>query len=310
MVRSLALIAFAAITAVSAPLHQSPDGDRQLRIAVDVNLVVFNVTVMDSKGRNVSGLKATDFRVVAGGQPQEIRLFSPEDAPATIGVVIDNSGSMRDKRTEVQLAALAFVDAGNPEDELFLINFNESVFTSLPFSMPFTSDVGTIRAALQYPISGGRTALYDALAAGLSHIQTGRMQRKAIVVLSDGGDNASRLTLDRLLRLAQGSDATIYPIGIYGVEDHDRNPGVLRKIAQASGGRAFFPSSLRQMEQVWRSVAADIRSQYTIGFAPQVGGLEGVFQSVKIQASHNNRDLRVITRDGYIAPAFPASDAR
>jgi VWFA-related protein len=270
---------------------------------VDVDLVVFNVTVTDSKGRHVSGLKADDFRVFEEGQLQDVKLFQAEDTPASVGLMIDNSGSMREKRANVAKAALDFVSASNPEDEMFVVNFNEHVYFGLPHSMPFTNNVDRLRAALTTaPV--GLTSLYDALASGIEHLKTGTRDRKALIVLSDGGDNASHRTLDEIFQMAQRSSATIYTIGIYDVIDRDRNPRVLRKIAQLTGGRAYFPESLDDIEQVWRDIAGGIRSQYTIGYFSNDSSRDGGFRKVKIVASRNNggRTLRVTTREGYVAP--------
>jgi VWFA-related protein len=170
-----------------------------------------------------------------------ISFFKAEYVPASLGLIIDNSGSMINKRAEVARAALAFADASNSDDEIFVINFNENVYLGLPPSTRFTNEREQIRSALLRTAPAGMTALYDALAAGIEHLKAGTLDRKALVVLSDGGDNASRRRLDDVLQIAQQSSATIYTIGIYDETDADRDPGVLRKIASLSGGRAYFP---------------------------------------------------------------------
>jgi len=279
--------------------QQSRDEGR-FTIAVDVDLVVFNVTVTDGRDRHVSGLKASDFHILEDNRSQEITLFAPEDVPASIGFIIDNSSSMHEKRAYVERAALAFTNASNSEDEMFVVKFNERVYLGLPPSIPFTNDLAEIRSALLQTAPVGMTALYDALSAGIEHLKTGTRDRKALVVLSDGGDNASRRRLDDVLELAQRSSATIYTIGIYDISDIDRNPGVLRKIAKLSGGRAYFPDSLNDMEQVWRDIAGGIRSQYTIGYHSSNPNRNGPFRKVTITAGRNGgRGLRVITRAGY-----------
>jgi VWFA-related protein len=275
----------------------------QYTIAVDVDLVVFNVTVTDSKGRHVSGLEASDFRVFEENRRQEITLFSAEDVASTVGLVIDNSGSMRDKRADVAEAALAFAGASNSEDEIFIVNFNENVYLRLPLTVRSPNDSDRIRSALLQTVPAGMTALYDALEIGLRHLKTGTRNRKALILLSDGGDNASRRRLEDVLHIAQQSSATIYTIGIYDDTDMDRNPRVLRKIASLSGGRAYFPDSVSELEKVWRDIAAAVRSQYTIGYASSNPAHDGKFRKVKITAGRNGgRGLRVTTRDGYFAP--------
>ena len=297
------VLSLISLLAPSVPVRQSRDGG-QYTIAVDVDLVVFNVTVTDNKGRQMSGLKAADFKIYEEGRLQDIKLFHAEDVPASVGLIIDNSGSMRDKYADVTKAALAFVDASNPADEMFLVSFNEKVYLGLPRSMPFTSDVSQIRSALLRTTPDGLTALYDALAAGIEHLKTGTRDRKALVLLSDGGDNASQRTLDEVLQIARRSNATIYTIGIYDLSDQDRNPGVLRKIAEVSGGRAYFPNSVADLDKIWLEIAGGIRSQYTIGYTSGNRSRDGAFRKVKIVASRDGgRTLRVTTRDGFVAPS-------
>jgi len=298
----LILFALSGLLAASlAPGQQRPE-EGKYTIAVDVNLAVFNVTVTDSKGRHISGLKAGDFRILEGNRLQAIKLFSAEEAPASLGLVIDNSGSMSGRSADVSIAALQFASAGNPEDELFVTIFNEKVYLGLPPSIPFTHDLAQIRAALQTRPEG-MTALYDALAVGIEHLKAGTKDRKALIVLSDGADNASRRRLEDVLQLAQRSSATVYTIGIYDETNLDRNPRVLRKIADLTGGRAYFPSSRHDLEQVWRDIAREIRSQYTIGYHSSNPTRDGAFRKVQITANARGRgSLRVIARDGYFAP--------
>jgi len=293
---------------VPAPLSLQQGRDAgQYTIGVDVDLVIFNVTVTDSKGRHVSGLKLSDFQIYEENHLQDITLFNAEDVPASLGLIIDNSGSMYNKRANVVKAALSFAASSNPQDEMFVVNFNEKVYEGLPREIQFTNDIDQIRSALLRAAPVGLTALYDALAAGIEHLKTGSRDRKALVVLSDGGDNASRRTLDDVLQIAQRSSATIYTIGIYDETDSDRNPNVLRKIAKLSGGRAYFPDSLDELEPVWRDIAGGIRSQYTLGYHSSNSNRDGMFRKVRIAANSNGRrGLRIITRAGYFAPVDKA----
>jgi VWFA-related protein len=297
----LILFALSGLLAASlAPGQQGPEGGKYT-IAVDVDLVVFNVTVTDNKGRHISGLKASDFRIHEGNRLQAIKLFSAEEAPASLGLIIDNSGSMRERSADVARAALQFASAGNSEDEMFVVRFNEKVSLGLPPSIPFTKDLNQIRTALQTS-PDGLTALYDALAVGIEHLKAGTRDQKALVVLSDGADNASHRRLEDVLQLAQRSSATIYTMGIYDETNLDRNPRVLRKIAELTGGRAYFPKFRNDLEQVWRDIAGEIRSQYTIGYHSSNPTRDGAFRKVQITANRGGRSLRVITRDGYFAP--------
>jgi hypothetical protein len=236
-VRALVLIALVGLAlsphprAASIPARAPAQGGERghYSIVVDVDLVVFNVTVTDNRGRQVAGLKASDFQIREANRFQDIKLFAAESAPATVGLVIDNSGSMQNKRANVVDAALAFAGASHPDDELFLLNFNERVSFGLPSSTPFTSSFAAMRSALLSTRADGMTALYDALVAGIEHLKAGTRDRQVLVVLSDGGDNASRRSLDDVLGIAQRSNATIYAIGIYDENNPDRNPRVLRE---------------------------------------------------------------------------------
>jgi len=288
---------------VPPPPGQDPNTGKQgSSIKVDVDLVVLHTTVIDDRQRFADGLKPENFRVFEDKVEQKLSVFKREDVPVSMGLVIDNSGSMRDKHADVTLAALEFAGASNPQDEMFVVNFNEKVYFGLPSSIRFTNDVDQVRSALFPRPPEGLTALYDALAVGLEHLKTGTRDRKALVVLSDGGDNASRRRLDDVLQIAQQSSATIYTIGIYDDSDLDKNPRVLRKIAEASGGRAYFPGSLKDLGQVWRDIAGGIRSQYTIGYRSSDSNRDGTFRKVKITAGRNGGNgLRVTTRPGYVA---------
>src|SRR5262245_60781651 len=210
------------------PAQKPKPAEDPFVLSVDVDLVLLNVTVLNKKGHVVSGLKETNFRIYEDGQIQEIREFHPEDIPATVGLVIDNSGSMLNKRQSVVDAATRFAAESNPNDEMFIVNFNDFVSMGLPAGVAFTSDFQQVRDALTMVRADGRTALYDAIAAALGHLRNGTRQKKALVVLSDGGDNASRQSLDGVLRIAESSLATIYTIGIYDQYDTDRDPKVLR----------------------------------------------------------------------------------
>ena len=274
----------------------------QFTLSVDVDLAVFNVTVLGNDGRPVTGLTENDFRVYEDGREQQIKIFQPEDTPSTVGLVIDNSGSMTNKRKEVVAAALAFIGASHPQDELFIVNFNRKAWLGLAPPQTFTTDRSALRATLTETRAEGTTALYDALKLALEHLNKGSRQRKALVVLSDGGDNASVTKLDDLVLLAQQSSATIYCIGIYDSFQKDRNPAVLKKIAKLTGGEAHFPNTLESLHSVWPRIANAIRIQYTIGYVSSNPAHDGGYRRVKITAaSKRGKLLDVRTRPGYAA---------
>src|SRR5438874_3659957 len=274
----------------------------QFTISVDVDLVVFNVTVLDGTRRPVPGLTADSFHIYEDGREQRIRIFQPEDTPATVGLVIDNSGSMSNKRRDVVTAALEFIGASQHDDEMFVVDFNRKAWLGLPDSMPFTNNLSELRATLLQTRTEGTTALYDALELSLNHLKEGTRQRKALVLLSDGGDNASVARLDDVLRMAQQSSATIYCIGIYDPFAKDKNPSVLRKIAKVTGGESYFPTSSADLREIWPRIAGAIRGQYTIAYISSSPSHDGFYRNVKITArDKRGKTLEVRTRPGYFS---------
>src|SRR5262245_5183021 len=216
-IATLVALALLAVLCESAGSQTAvrPEQEKNFTLSLDVQLVALNVTVLDRKGSFVTGLNKENFQVFENGQRQEIRLFYNEDVPLTIGLLVDSSGSMRDRRREVDSAALAFVEASKPEDEMFVVNFNEQVQLGLAPDQPFSSNIPQLREALSRLVVRGQTSLYDALWMGLEHLKKGRHDKKALVVFSDGADNASKHTFRETLAAAQQSQATIYCIGIY-----------------------------------------------------------------------------------------------
>jgi Ca-activated chloride channel family protein len=276
---------------------------RDFKLSVDVDLVVFNVTVTDSKGHAVKGLSKENFRIVEDGQEQTVQFVHPEDIPATVGLVIDNSGSMRRKRSDVIDAAMAFAESSNPQDEIFIVNFNERVSMGLPAGVPFTSDLNQLRAALANTRAEGKTALYDAVTGALKHLEEGSLQRKALVLISDGGDNASGATESSALAMAGQSNATIYTIDIDDPDDKDQNPKTLQDLAKLTAGEAYRAKSLDELPGIWRKIAGGIRDQYTIGYVSKNRTHDGAFRSVKVVATPmDGKPFRVRSRKGYFAP--------
>jgi len=309
-----AVLLVTAVTALFMPLSSarpqgaSPDNPQgEYKISVNVGLVVLPVTVTDQRGDFVAGLRAANFQVFEAARPQEITLFDSEDVPVTVGLVVDNSGSMRSKRPGVVAASLAFVKSSNPRDELFVVNFNQKVSLGLPQSVPFTSDLQQLRAALTKVYPSGNTALYDGIAAGLKHLKAGTRDRTALIVVTDGGDNASDLKFRDLLRMAEASNAIVYTIGLLDQSYTDENPKVLRQLAKETGGQAYFPTSPSGVHEASERIARDIRQQYTIGYVPANPVADGRFRAIRVTAKAAGvGKLRVRTRTGYIAPAAPS----
>lgn len=283
-----------------------PRQEDRFTIRVNVGLVVLHATVRDRKGVFVSGLGEENFQVYEDGVLQQIQSVKHEDIPVTVGLVVDHSGSMRTKRPEVVAAALAFVRFSNPEDEMFVINFNETVSFGLPDDTPFTDEAARLRVALSRMETGGMTALYDAIAAGLEHLNAGNRDKKVLIVISDGADNASKLELAQIKRMAENSDAIIYTIGLFEQDDPDRNPRVLRQLANATGGEAFLPRSVKSVLPIFERIAHDIRNQYTIAYVPTNETQDGTYRTVHVQAERpGGGRLFVRTRTGYHASLKP-----
>ena len=274
-------------------------------IRTSVDLVVLRAIVRDHKGAPVSGLTRESFQVYEDKVPQQIESFSHEDIPVTVGLVIDNSGSMRPKHSDVIGAALAFVRSSNPKDEIFVVNFNEHVSMGLPANSPFTSNAAQLETALSRNVITGMTALYDAIAAGLEQLQKGKWDKKVLIVVSDGGDNASKRNLAQVMSMVNQSNAAIYTMGIFDDTDEDRNPRVLKHLSGASGGEAFFPKTLQEILPICQQIAHDIRSQYTITFIPENKKQDGAYRTISVKAreASGGRRLSVITRAGYSAPS-------
>ena len=285
----------------SQPIPSDPD---EYKISVDVGLVVLPVTVTNRKGEFVPNLAATDFQVSEAGRPQQITLFKSEDVPVTVGLVVDNSGSMGSKRPEVVAASLAFVQSSNPGDQMFVVNFNQRVSLGLPKSVPFTSDLRQLRDALSRTPPVGNTALYDGIATALEHVKAGSRERKGLIVVTDGGDNASHMRFQDLLKKAESSNAIIYTIGIFDPSYAGENPQALRRLAKATGGRAYFPESVSEVSDVAQQIARDIREQYTIGYIPSRRASEGEYRTIRVTVKAAGLGkLYVRTRAGYlIAP--------
>lgn len=267
-------------------------------IRVDSNLVDLPVTVTDQNGRFIDDLSKNNFRVLDNGKQRDIAVFDHGDVPVTVGLVVDHSGSMTMKLAEVRAAAAEFIEASNPQDQLFVVNFNEDVSFTLPVLLPFTSDAEKLRTAIAGSDARGNTALYDAVIDSLDHLKLSGQSRHALIVVTDGGDNASQHTFQQLVTRAMKSKAQIYCIGIYDEGDRDAKPAELKKLAQLTGGEAYFPRTVTEVSQINRKIADTLRKQYTLGILPST---EGGWRSIRVIAiATDSQQLRVQTRSGYI----------
>ncbi|HTS71688.1 MAG TPA: VWA domain-containing protein [Terriglobia bacterium] len=286
---------------------------KEYTITVNVNEVVLHATVIDKKGHIVNDLKQDDFKVFEDGAPQTLTHFSHADIPVTMGIVIDDSGSMRNKREAVNAAALIFAKTSNPQDQVFVVNFNDVYYLDTPGD--FANTIEDLKSALDKIDSRGGTAMRDAVIASLDHLKLGNRDKKILLVITDGEDNASRYTQEELMERSQKSNAVIYTIGLLGSDETSdlfkirggeahRAAKVLRELAEATGGEPYFPKSLDEVESTCRQIAHDIRNQYTLAYTPTNLKKDGTFRSVRVDAymPHSKNKLVVRTRPGYFAP--------
>jgi VWFA-related protein len=294
---------FYQIACSAVVLFFTPCLHSQFTFSDNVNLVLLDASVRDSHSGYVLGLHKEDFRVTDDGKTQVITQFGSVDAPVTLGLVVDNSGSMRTKRDEVLQAGLAFARESNAKDEFFVVNFNNSVVPGLPPQLPFTDSLPLLQRALYYGRVGGQTALYDAISYSLHHLERGHHEQRTLIVVSDGGDNVSKVSRAGLLDQIESSRATIYTIGLADPENTDLNPAVLRKFAAITGGEYFQPKRLNDVLPIFEQISKDIRSRYTIGFVPSgTVSPKHATRTIKIIASRDGRRFAVRARTTYRIP--------
>jgi Ca-activated chloride channel homolog len=286
----------AAFAVVAAALAQQDD----LTIRVDTRLVVLHTSVLDKSGKLVTNLPKDQFKVFENNAEQTIKTFRREDVPVSLGIIIDNSGSMRDKRQKVEAASIALVKASNPRDEVFIVNFNDDSY----LDVPFTNDVKKMEEGLSQINSRGGTAMRDAVSMSIDHVKAeGKKDKKVLLIVTDGDDTASTgITLEKLVEKCHKTDVVIYAIGILSEEDKrsgQRARRALSALTKASGGASFFPETLADVEQTCLSVAHDIRNQYIIAYSPSNQNLDGTFRAIRVVAAGGKYSVR--TRSGYYA---------
>ena len=283
-----------------SPVAQEPSGNDQGMFVFkkQVEEVVLHATVVDQDQRMVTGLDMSAFTIFENGTPQTITSFRREDVPVEMGIVVDNSGSMRDKRGQVTQAVLNLVRASNSQDQIFVVNFGQSPY----LDQDFTSDVSLLQTALHQVSARGTTALYDAVVASAVHLQNNpQLSKKVLLVITDGEDNMSRETLQEAIRLLQTKKGpTVYAIGLTDEGMTSVGRQALQSLAAATGGSAFFPQSINEVDAITRSVARDIRSQYTLAYNPGSGAGKSGYQTIRVEArAPGYGPLVVRTRGGY-----------
>ncbi len=283
------------------PPGQPPDNESGTFVFhSDVQEVLLHATVIDDKQRMVTTLDQNAFTVFEDGKPQVIKSFRHEDIPISLGIVIDNSGSMREKRAKVAKAAVNLVRASNPQDEVFVVNFSDEYY----LDQPFTNKINLLQEALEKYETRGGTALYDAVVASADELKKhGKLQKKILFVVTDGEDDASRESLEQAVRrLQEENGPTVYAIGVLGEERQRRAKRALETMAERTGGIAFFPRSLEEVDTISSAVARDIRNQYTIGYKPTTPKSAGGYRAIRVDAKGRGYGkLTVRTRSGYYA---------
>jgi Ca-activated chloride channel homolog len=294
-------------TAQGSPIApDTPSNDQQGMFVFkkQVEEVVLHATVVDERRRLATHLDRGAFTIFEDGQPQNITAFHRDDVPVAIGIVIDNSGSMRAKREQVNQAVLNLIRASNPQDEVFVVNFSQNSY----LDQDFTSDINLLERALHQTSMQGSTALYDAIVASAAHLKTNpRFDKKILLVITDGKDNMSRATLQEATRhLQEKNGPVLYAIGLMGTGLQGSGQEALQKLADATGGSAFFPESLDQVSEITRTLAHDIRSQYTIAYKPQNRNVSSnnypisAYHPIVVEArAPGYGRLTVRTRNGY-----------
>jgi len=284
--------------AQTPPAKAAPDEDATF--SVGTRLVVLPISVSDKNGKLITDLQQKSFKVYENGVEQPIKLFKREDVPVSLGIIIDNSGSMREKRQKVETASMDLVKASNPQDEVFIVNFNDEAY----LDVEFTNDIKKMEEGVARIDSRGGTAMRDAIIKSIDYLkEKGKRQKKVLLVVTDGNDNASRIGLEKLVSQAQQSEVLIYAIGLLNEEErHEARIAkrALDSLARESGGLAFYPKSLAEVDELTLQVAHELRNQYTIAYSPTIQAMDGSFRQIKVTVNGPGRPL-VRTRTGYYA---------
>src|SRR5437016_6075636 len=270
---------------------QKQGKDNPFSISVDTLEVQLPISVLDKEGRPVDGLKQDNFQVFEDKVQQTIKTFRHEDIPLSLGLVIDNSGSMRNKRERVNSAALAFVRESNPDDETFIVNFDDSAY----LEQDFTGSIGDLVDALDNIDARGETALYDAIYLSADHVKAGKKDKKAILLITDGEDNVSKYGINKVIEVLKQSKVTLYCVGL--IEENDQRGGLfknppskkakedLQKFAEITGGQAFFPKNIDEVEELVKHIAHDLRNHYTVTYTPTNAKLYGSYRDITVKVN-------------------------
>ncbi len=296
---SFLLFCWIATPQTGKPPANSSSGD-DVNFRTDTRLVVLPISVADRNGKLVTDLKQSSFKVFENGIEQPIKIFKREDVPISLGIIIDNSGSMKEKRQKVEIASLDMVKASNPQDEVFIVNFNDEPW----LDVPMTSDIKAMQDGIARIDSRGGTAMRDAISGGIDYLKKqGKRQKKVLLVITDGNDNASTINLERLVSRSQQDEILIFSIGLLNEEErHEAKIAkrALDTLARETGGLAFYPKGVADVDQIALQVAHEIRNQYTLAYSPTSPQMDGSFRQIKVTVNGPGHAL-VRTRTGYYA---------
>ena len=298
--RNIGLVLLASLAFAQNTPAPPPSQDDVPLYRTDARLVLLHASVVDKNGKLVTNIPQSAFKVFEDGVEQPLRLFRREDVPVSMGIIVDNSGSMTSKRTRVAAAALELVKQSNPDDEVFIVNFNDDTH----FDQPLTNDVKKLQAALARMEARGGTAMRDALSKSITYVKkNGKKDKKVLVVITDGNDNSSDITLEQVLRQAQNSEVLIYAIGLLNEEEAREARSAkraLKSLVDASGGMDYYPKSTSDVQEITPRVAHEIRNQYILGYTSSNQALDGTFRQIKVTVTGFGRPT-VRTRNGYYA---------
>jgi len=304
------LLLTAVFLRAQAPPPASPLTQDDVTFRAETNLVPLTVSVLDKSGKLITTIPQSAFHVFENGVEQPLKLFKREDVPVSMGIIIDNSGSMRDKRAKVAAASLALVKASNPQDEVFIVNFNDDAY----LDCPFTSDIKKLEEALDKIDSKGGTAMRDAISMSIDYLKDkGKKDKKVLLVVTDGNDNTSNMSLEQLVRKAQQSEVLLYSIGLLSEEEKreaSKAKRALKALAESSGAVDYYPKDLAEVDKITPQIAHEIRNQYVLGYLPLNTNFDGSYRKIVVQVKGYG-NLTVRSRNGYYAtpPAAPKPGA-
>ena len=272
----------------------------------DTRLVVLHASIADKHGKLITNLKQNEVKVFENGQLQQVKLFKREDVPVSLGIIIDDSASMQTKRARVEAAALSLVRESNPQDEVFIVNFNDEWF----LDVPFTSDIRKMEQGIAKIDSRGGTAMRDAISASLDYMrEKAKKDKKVLLIITDGNDNASNTSLEKIVSRCNQSETLVYAIGLFTEEEkHEGSKArrALNELTSTTGGLAFYPKDVSEVQALASEIAQDIRNQYTITYSPSIQEEDGSYRQIKVVVDAPGKPI-VRTRSGYYARPEPHS---